>query len=418
MTATTADTTTPPASDDPSVNPLVPRNEPALMDKHAVDFEGAHYKPGKGLTIASEDGLFKIALRLRAQLRHELRHDDGDLTQTLGFRRARVQFGGNAFGKHNKFKTELAFSPKDLGYDGDTIHRTPILSWYFEFDHLRDLTLKMGQYKIPFSRQRVISSGNLQLVDRSIANGEFNLDRDIGFDIHSKDVGGLGGYLKYMAGVFLGEGRDQWDGGGDFRLHYLARVEINPFGKFDDYSEGDFARGRTPGLSLGGAYSFVDNAQRNRAVTGSVPTDGGTTDYHSISADAMFKWLGWSAQTEFFWRKGERDYGSAQVVDPNDPDMMIPAPEEAARNGFGWMLQSGYLIPRLPLEIAARYSQVRAVGEDAETSLGDKDSMGGGVSYYFARHPLKLQGDYFRQWSDRDSSTGTDLVRVQLQLAF
>ena len=63
------------------------------------------------------------------------------------------------------------------------LRESPLLSYYLEFDYLRDLTVRVGQYKIPFSRQRVISSGNQQMVDRSIANGEFNLDRDIGIDI-------------------------------------------------------------------------------------------------------------------------------------------------------------------------------------------------------------------------------------------
>lgn len=408
-------------------NPLLPPKEKALVSPHPVDFGKAQYKPGKGLEIESADGRFGLQTRIRAQMRYELHNDreatdDGTVEQelghTLGLRRARLQFAGHAFNEHNRFKTELAFSPKDLSFKDGTPHRTPLLTWYFEFDYLRDLTFRMGQYKIPFSRQRVISSGNLQLVDRSLANGEYNLDRDIGFDFRSKDVGGLGGYLKYYAGVYMGEGRDVWNTAGDFKLHYLGRIEINPLGKFDDYSESDFARESRPGLSIGAAYSFIDEAQGNRGVTGSAPADGGTSDYHSVTADVMFKWKGWSVSSEFFWRQGTRRGGGATEVDPNDPTMEVPIPNELPRNGIGWNVQSGYLIPRLPLEFAARYSGIRATKGGPGTSISQRDEVGGGVSWYFAQHPLKLQADYFRQWDEGEMDLGSDVMRVQLQLAF
>ena len=100
-----------------------------------------------------------------------------------------------------------------------------------------------------------------------------------------------------------------------------------------------------------------------------------------------------------------------------DPTMEIPAPREPPRNGLGWMVQSGYLIPRIPFELAARYSGIRP-GAGDDTGLIQRDSVGGGLSYYFAQHPLKIQADYFRQWDDAVMRLGSDRVRVQLQLAF
>ena len=115
----------------------------------------------------------------------------------------------------------------------------------------------------------------------------------------------------------------------------------------------------------------------------------------------------------------------------NDPDMegAVLSPTQAAvagRNGLGWFVQAGYLIPRQPVEFAARYSVVRGVGDQDDgsqedhstlTSLSDADEVGGGVSWYPGGHPLKLQADYFRHWGD-DIRTGADLVRIQLQVAF
>ena len=415
-------------------NPLQPSWQPTTIGKHPIDNDKNTYKPGSGMHLESEDGEFALTTRLRAQIRQHVLNEtsggDSQLSQVFQIRRARLQFKGHAFGEHNKMKVEFAFSPRDLGVRDAELHNTPLLTWYFEFDYLRDLTVRMGQYKIPFSRQRVVSSGDLQLVDRSLANGEFNEDRDIGLDLRSKDLFGLGGYLRYYAGVYMGEGRDF--GGrnatADFKLHYLGRLEVLPMGAFKDYKEADIERNLTPKLSLGGAYSFHHDAQRLRGVTGSRPDDFGTTNYHSFNVDYAFKWMGFSSTGEFHWRKGRRDPGDAQIPDPADPTVTIPAPITAARNGYGLSVQAGYLFPRTAVEIAARYSGVRGVGTedpgdlsgdpDGFTSLGREDSVGGGLSYYFGAHAWKIQADYFHSWRDGDQGESEDMVRAQLQLAY
>ncbi|MCH9688681.1 MAG: hypothetical protein K0V04_45035 [Deltaproteobacteria bacterium] len=393
---------------------LRPPGEDELRGKHPVDPESGTYKPGTGLTLTSKDGRFELATRLRAQFRYTFEHDgeSDDLSHGLQIRRARLQFKGHVFNEHNRFKTELAVSPRDMGFDGDVTHRTPILDWYFDFTYLRDLTVRIGQYKVPFSRQRVVSSGDLQLVDRSLANGEFNLDRDIGLDLRSKDFLGLG-KLRYYAGIYFGEGRDQYRPS-NFDMFYLARVEFLPFGMFKDYKEADFARSLRPRLSLGAAYAFVDGAVGNRGVRGSTPSDGGTTDYHNATADVMFKVAGFSLFADVFYRQGRRNFGDAVVE--QDDGTQAPAEQEASRNGLGWSATVGYLIPRVPFEIAGRYSQALATGNSS--SLSRRDEAGGGISYYFAGHPLKLQLDYFTRFPEGQLREAGNEVRLQLQAAF
>ena len=388
-----------------------PSNQDMLLGKHEVDNTKSHYKPGTGLTFVSKDGRFKLATRLRAQFRYTLEREgeSGDTLHGLTIRRARLQFKGHVFNEHNKFKTEFALSPRDMAYDG-TVRRTPILDWYFDFDYLRDLTLRVGQYKLNYSRQRVVSSGDLQLVDRSIANGEFTIDRDIGVELLSKNLGGWD-KLRYHAGVFFGEGRDQWELD-RFEMLYVGRIEVLPLGMFQDYKEADFSRSMKPRLSLGVGYAFHDGAKGLRTTRGPTPTDEGTTDYHNANVDLMFKFAGFSVFSDFFWRDGRRTFGDAMVDD--GMGNLVLAEREAARNGLGWSAAAGYLIPRVPFEIAGRYSQIRRL---KTTSLEDKDSAGGGVSYYFAGHPLKLQLDYFHQWTG-PVEEGDDIVRLQLQAAF
>lgn len=398
-------TEAPAAKKEEPVNPLMPARQLMLRAKHPVDGSKSTYKPGTGLIIESADGRFSIGTRLRAQLRYHLAVENGLPEHVFQIRRARLQFKGHIFHEKNKYKIEFAFSPRDLSVKDGVPHRTPLLSWYFEFAHLRDATVRVGQYKIPYSRQRVVSSGDLQLVDRAIANGEFNHDRDIGFDIRSKDVGGLGGYLKYYVGVYMGEGRDFGDKNAtpDFRLHYLGRIEVQPFGKFDDYKEADMNRTLTPKLSIGAAYAFHHGSQGLKGTLGDTPEDGGLTDYHSMTADYVFKVAGFSSTGEFHLRQGTRFPGDE-------------GPEEAARNGVGWFVQAGFLIPKLPVEVAARYSGVTGIGD--ATSLSEAHSAGGGISYYVAGHPWKIQADFFHEWDGDTATPNTNVFRTQLQLAF
>lgn len=384
------------------------------MADQSVDVDRARFVPGKGLVLTSRDRRFSLATRLRAQVLYELERDRETeaLGHSLQLRRARLQFGGHVFGEHNRFKTELALSPRDMGHDGTSPRFTPILDWYFDFTHLRDLSVRVGQYKIPYSRQRVISSGDLELVDRTLANAEFNLDRDVGLDLRSTDFLGLG-RLRYYAGIYLGEGRDPFQTT-NFEMMYLGRVELLPFGDFEDYEEADFERSVRPRLSLGAAYAYVDGGIGEQGNRGDAPSDGGTTDVHNATADLMLKIAGLSLFADVYYRQGQRRFGDATMVD--DVGNEVLAPRAPPRNGLGWSATLGYLIPRIPLQIAARYSQVGPLHR--ASALSRREELGGGLSYYFAGHPLKLQLDVFGRFDEGDLRNADQAVRLQLQAAF
>lgn len=383
--------------------PFAP-DEKRRMGKHPLDSESAHVKPGTGFVFESADGDFAFAPRLRAQLLYEAEDpENAPGTQSVQIRRARLQFKGHFFGEHNELKVELALAPADVAErDGQDVGTSPLLDWYLQFTHLRDLTVRVGQYKVPHTRQRVISSGDLELVDRSIANAEFNLDRDIGLDLRSENFLGLD-LLRYYLGVYAGEGRNT-SGAYDFGMMYLARVELLPFGEFEDYQEGDFERLSSPKLSIGLGAGYIANARNDRGILGSAPSDGGTTDFKSFVADLVFRYAGFSLQTEGVLRDGERDPGDE-------------GPAEAPRDGYGGFVQLSYLFPTTRWQIAGRAGLVEPLGDD--TSLEGGTELGGGVSYYFAQHPFKLQADYFLLGEDDGEQTlDTHRVRVQLQAAF
>ncbi|MDH3653302.1 MAG: OprO/OprP family phosphate-selective porin, partial [Myxococcales bacterium] len=283
---------------------LHPKGEDELMGDHIVDRGDIKFRPGKGVEINSADDKFQLRIRVRVQMLYTYAHDEnlgtneGDEPeanlQDFRIRRARFVFQGYAFGKHNQYKLEIDPLRKD----------NVVLDYYLDFTKNRDIQVRVGQYKISSNRTRVISSGNLQMVDRSQVNSEFSLDRDMSIDIRSRDFLGKN-KMRYVLAVSSGNGLNnpQFK---DFSMVYLARIEYLPMGIFRDYSEVDFARTKSR-LSIGATYSFFQNADRNRGMVGVPFADGGTADYHFVFVDAIFKARGFSAVSELAFRTGQRN---------------------------------------------------------------------------------------------------------------
>jgi len=131
---------------------------------------------------------------------------------------------------------------------------------------------------------------------------------------------------------------------------------------------------------------------------------------HFVYVDAMFKARGFSALTELAFRTGTRKIGDITPTDPDyDPDLPT-----APRNGIGWMLQAGYLVPNTGFEFAARGALIQANSKRSPTSLNDSYATTFSLSYYFARHPFKIQADVSQIWEDRFNE-GATTFRLQLQ---
>jgi phosphate-selective porin OprO/OprP len=391
-----------------------------------VDFEA-----GRGFELRTADGDFALSLGAGLQVLYSaVLPYTGENRQYLELRRARLRFAGNLFGAHNRFFIQLALSPRDLGRSPvalngvsagtdaagdpltpetatDVITQSPLLDAWLHFDHLRDLNFRVGQFRVPFSRQRLMPFSGMHFADRSAANAEFGLGRDIGFMLTSPNLAGLD-CLRYYAGLFIGEGRDSSSrtlGAGDRGFSYVARVELTPFGRFDDdYADVDFERRSAPSLSFGAAYALLlgdatsPQAADDLNMVYQTPGEEPIVDYnaHNVTVDAMFKLRGLSLQSAFHYR---------QV-----------APIAPARDGVGFMLDAGYLLPPVPLEILGAFSLTRTVGSDS--NLVEHNELGTGLAYYFVEHFLKVQVDLFHLWAPDAFSRGDERIRLQVYAGF
>lgn len=354
---------------------------------------------GRGVTIRSSDGQASLNLRVRVQVRATV--GDGaevDATTEIAIRRMRVVMQGNALGPALTYYVQLSFA----NLDSEPDLRLPLRDAYVTWNPAGSLNVRVGQMKVPFSRQRVVSSSALQLVDRSIVVSELNLDRDVGLQVFSRKVAGSD-RVGYAVGVFGGEGRNRL--GRAAGLLYSARVETWPLGPFDDMVESDQNRRPAWRLAVAGNVGYNQRTNRPRSTIG-LPYAAGDFSYRHAAVDAVLKGHGWSLQGEWMRRRADAD--SRLVVVSGQPSTIV------SRSASGAYLQVGRMVGRR-LELSGRTSLlVPDAGTDP--ALARATERTAGVSYYVSNHDLKVQADVGRV-VERGASRGYQ-GRVQLQLFF
>lgn len=369
----------PARSSTPAVHPGLPaadpNGDPITLPSSGDRIEA---KFGKGVTFVSDEGDLRLQLRGRIQPRFTSVVTDGQSTlNELIIRRARLAFLGRFMDSWELY-LQLGFSNQDNEPDS----YNPLRDATITYAGLRDVSVRFGQMKVPFDRQRTNSSSALQFADRSIVVTELTLDRDVGFQLFSDDVAGLGGILGYNVGLFGGDGRNRRaDNPG---LMWIARLWVSPFGSFDPNVEADLGREDRFRLALGVAAAQNFESVRARS-TSSTTYQFSTFDYTHLTVDLTIKWRGFSWLTEMIYRKANQA-SNTQVVDG-------ASITEYSRSGWGFFSQAGYLWND-HLETAARYGELRPLDPTDPNFLGQRE-IGGAVSWYFFGHDLKVTADYF-----------------------
>lgn len=355
---------------------------------------------GRGVTVRSPDGQASLNLRVRVQVRGTVTDgaSDDDATTEIAIRRMRVVLQGNALGPALTYYVQLSFA----NLDNEADLRLPLRDAYVTWNPGGGVNLRVGQMKVPFSRQRVVSSSALQMVDRSVVVSELNLDRDVGVQMFSRSIAGSNRF-GYAVGVFGGEGRNRL--GRSAGLLYSARLETWPLGPFDDMVESDQNRRPAWRLAIAGNLGYNQRTNRPRSTIG-VPYAAGDFSYRHAAIDAVLKGHGWSLQGEWLRRNADADIRS--VVVSGQPATIV------SRSAAGAYLQAGRMLsPRL--ELSGRASLlVPDSGTDPALTRTNERTVG--VSYFVRHHDLKVQGDVGRL-DDRVVGR-THQARVQFQLFF
>ena len=352
-------------------------------------------KFGNGMiNFIAKDSSFSVKFAPRVQSRYQSEwsyngedYDPADINFSV--RRARLKFGGFAFSPKLKYKIELGLSNRDISGANVYNRNTPryildaVVMWNFH----ENFELWAGQTKLPGNIERVVSSANLQLIDRSLLNSKFNIDRDVGIQLRHKLRLGGNWIIKEKFSISQGEGRNITEGniGG---LQYTSRLELLPFGEFSskgDYSQGDLKREKSIKAMFGFTYDINENAVKSRSNMGSylIQSSGGLfeTDITTIFLDGVIKYNGFALTGEYANRDADQ----------------IEALEEDGRTKTGALvgagsasnIQGSYLFKN-NFEITARYTNINF---KEITRLSDLKQITFGVSKYVVGHSLKIQAD-------------------------
>jgi len=377
------------------------------------------FKFGKGLQITDGDSSahLKFNFRFQSLYNSERTLAEGEEWENkFLIRRARLKFSGWVVNPNIKYKAELALSNRDLGskHDFDETNEAPkiVLDAVVKWKAHKNLTIWAGQTKLPGNRERVVSSQKLQMVDRSLVNSIFNIDREMSLQLRGNTkIGSV--IIKPIASFSLGEGRNITDkniGG----FHYISRLEVLPFGEFaskGDYFGADLKREKAPKLALGATYSMNKGAARQKQsgrFLVDVEGDYLEQDLQTIFADMMFKYQGLSVMAEY----AHKIISDKEVR--NDRDLRLSILDADGRSyytGSGFNIQAGYLLKN-NIEISGRYTSVLP---DVAASFDGTKEYTLGLSKYVVGHALKVQGDVSLFTPDNSANNE---VRWRLQMEF
>ena len=312
-----------------------------FMTVNAQSIESSTF--GKGIfNIVGKDSTWSMKIAARMQFLATSTWPEGQKNESeFLVRRARLKFDGFAYSPKLEYKLELGLSNNDISGSSEFTSNAPryILDAVVKWNFHENFELWFGQTKLPGNRERVISSGNMQLVDRSLLNRRFNIDRDLGLQLHHQFRLSEKFIAREIIAISQGEGRNITTGnlGGH---QYTARLELLPFGNFEsdgDYSGSDLKRETTPKLAIAATYDFNHNAVKTRSNQGSyMANDIGfyETNISTVFVDAMFKYQGFSFMAE---------YADRTADDPFAKNSDGTLTGDVVQVGNALNLQAGYL---------------------------------------------------------------------------
>ena len=357
--------------------------------------------PG-GFFIRSPDDRWRVAFQFRLQFRlshpwnsDPVTRDDylSEAETSLSVNRARLKVGGHGYRPwlNYYFEYELASSK--------------LLNFEVTLEKYEQVRLRVGQWKAQYSRERIISSGRQQLVDRSLINRYFTLDRQQGMSLWGRLGAGSAADFSYWLSAFNGMGRGA-DANDDGHLMYMGRVQWNALGRVVPFAGSDLATTQRPAfaLALGGATNRSSCTRFSTAGCGSLGgfEDGAPGQFRVNQAigESAFLWRGLSWAHESHWKR---------IDDLGDGSQTTMA---------GHYAQLGYFFGEMwewvppSLEVAFRYAVFRP---DVDESKNRHDEFTTAVNWFFQGHNNKLTADLSWLRLQDNVTSQEDGVRFRLQ---
>ena len=238
--------------------------------------------------------------------------------------------------------------------------------------------------KIPFSRQNLVGTNQLQMIERAMVVDEMPIHFDAGATI-DLDYQVCSDQARFLlrAGAFNGRGDKVYAADNNDNLMYVGRLRVDlinppspgegdrPPVSFPKAALAEKAGPGGPSLSLGA--SFLQNNDVDRIVK-------------AWGADAEFRWYGVSISGEMIATKYLLELEENLISDNQYGDDW---------STFGWYVQGGVFVWPRWVELAARYEEYRLELVDQSASERKLADTTGGLNFHFiSEHALKLMANY------------------------
>jgi Phosphate-selective porin O and P len=350
----------------------------------------------KGFFIRSADGKNELGIQARVQARFTyLSRDPGMNDANFSIPRARLTLHGHLFGEDLSYKFQT-----DFGKGNATLK-----DFYLDYQLLEDtLVLRVGQYKKPFSRQQLTSSGNQELVDRAITDKAFGAGRDIGFSLQNNFE--KSPTFEYSVGLFNGTGDKPWFEGTGTSDVTTGEVEI---------TKGEFTTvpstfNPTPVARVGYNHGELKGYSEADLEGGDLRFGVGASGLADLNAD----------QDDKSSVRGELDYVLKAQGFATTGAVYVSSVQSGAGfsdrslGALGFHVQAGYVFDKT-YQPVVRFALVSPKGSDNNTQ-----ELALGLSLYSEKHNFKWQTDVAAltaQIAGGKSETDAQL-RSQVQAAF
>lgn len=356
----------------------------------------------KGFEFRTSDGNNLLQIQARMQIRYAWPTDTDPVTldqflnpdqHILKVNRARLKIGGHGFRPWVKYYFEYELRASNL------------LDFRVMLERWQGLRLKAGQWKAHYNRERIISSGQQEMMDRSILTRPFTIDRQQGVSLYGRLQGGGAADISYWASVFTGTGRGAGEND-DGQMMWMGRLQWNVFGRELAFTESDMARREKPEATI--AVAAVTNqspyTRFSQAGGGSLEQfPEGVAGQYRVNqwlGETAFMFAGFAWQQEFHWKR------------------VIDHVNSTTTTLIGNYVQLGYFLNQAmatvpaPLELAARYAFYdpnTAMADDLHTEL----SMA--ANWFFHGHLNKLTAEVSHLTFEDPSLGYPDGWRYRLQ---
>ncbi len=380
-------------------------------------------EPGSGVTISSQDGTNKINLTFYGQFRfQELSRDlyqRADLTQTFppftienagrtepSFQVRRLRFiaSGSVWKTWMRYALELDLAGNDEGLrsifippqvcsgglcdfpginvtqgaqdqDGRSVK---LLDWYLDLAPKAAARARIGQFKVPFGRQELVSDKQLQMTSRGIASDFFAPSRDRGVMFHG---GTDTQQVQYKVGVFNGTGLAQATNT-DKSLAYAARLTATSSGPFIDV-EDVIDQPPSMGVRVQGGIAWYQSTDTPVRLNPQIPE----SDVRNTRVEADLG-IFFRRRANLFLEYYTRRYEVDQTFDLPSSCYGAFVEGRFSCDQTGYTVQGGIRLGSTDHhELSARYSWI---DNDHDLDRDERTEATLNYGYYFFKHTMQL----------------------------